>query len=50
VLPSRHKPLLRSGSGGARCGGTIKWHVSQILATNTSNRAEAITRILGTPQ
>ncbi len=28
--------------------GTIKWHVSQILTkTNTSNRAEAIARVLG---
>lgn len=31
--------------------GTIKWHVKQILAkTNSSNRAEAIARVLGTPQ
>jgi PAS domain S-box-containing protein len=31
--------------------GTIKWHVQQILAkTNTRNRAEAIARVLGTPQ
>jgi len=31
--------------------GTIKWHVIQILAkTNSSNRAEAIARVLGTPQ
>lgn len=30
--------------------GTIKWHVKQILAkTNSSNRAEAIARVLGTP-
>ncbi len=30
--------------------GTIKWHVRQILAkTNSSNRAEAIARVLGTP-
>jgi DNA-binding NarL/FixJ family response regulator len=30
--------------------GTIKWHVKQILAkTNSSNRAEAVARILGTP-
>ena len=29
--------------------GTIKWHVKQILAkTNSSNRAEAVARILGT--
>lgn len=31
--------------------GTIKWHVRQILAkTNTANRAEAIARVLGSPQ
>ena len=31
--------------------GTIKWHVKQILAkTNSANRAEAIARVLGTPQ
>jgi PAS domain S-box-containing protein len=31
--------------------GTIKWHVKQILAkTNSSNRAEAVARILGTPK
>ncbi|MGO9497858.1 MAG: PAS domain S-box protein [Solirubrobacteraceae bacterium] len=31
--------------------GTIKWHVKQILAkTNSSNRAEAIARVLGAPQ
>ncbi len=31
--------------------GTIKWHVRQIMAkTNSRNRAEAIARILGTPQ
>jgi len=31
--------------------GTIKWHVKQILAkTNSSNRAEAIARVLGTQQ
>ena len=31
--------------------GTMKWHVKQILAkTNSSNRAEAIARVLGTPQ
>lgn len=30
--------------------GTVKWHVSQILTkTNTSNRVEAIARVLGTP-
>ena len=29
--------------------GTIKWHVKQILAkTNSSNRAEAVARVLGT--
>jgi PAS domain S-box-containing protein len=31
--------------------GTIRWHVKQILAkTNSSIRAEAIARVLGTPQ
>ena len=31
--------------------GTIKWHVKQILAkTNSTNRAEAIARVLGAPQ
>ena len=31
--------------------GTIKWHVRQILAkTNSSNRAEAIARVLGRPE
>lgn len=31
--------------------GTIKWHVRQVLAkTNSRNRAEAIARVLGTPQ
>ncbi len=31
--------------------GTIKWHVRQILTkTNTSNRAEAVARVLGKPQ
>ena len=31
--------------------GTIKWHVKQILAkTASSNRAEAVTRVLGAPQ
>jgi len=31
--------------------GTIKWHVKQILAkTNSSNRAEALARVLGTPR
>ena len=30
--------------------GTIKWHVRQILAkTNSSNRAEAVARVLGVP-
>jgi PAS domain S-box-containing protein len=31
--------------------GTIKWHVKQILAkTNSATRAEAVARVLGTPQ
>ncbi len=31
--------------------GTVKWHISQILTkTNSRTRAEAIARILGTPQ
>ena len=31
--------------------GTIKWHVRQILAkTNSTNRAEAVARVLGAPQ
>lgn len=31
--------------------GTIKWHVRQILAkTNSSNRTEAVARVLGLPQ
>ena len=31
--------------------GTIKWHVKQILAkTASSNRAEAVARVLGAPQ
>ena len=31
--------------------GTIKWHVRQILAkTNSTNRAEAVARVLGVPQ
>jgi len=31
--------------------GTVKWHVKQILAkTNSSSRAEAVARVLGTPR
>jgi len=31
--------------------GTVKWHVKQILAkTNSATRAEAVARVLGTPQ
>ena len=31
--------------------GRIKWHVKQILTkTNSTNRAEAVARVLGTPQ